>query len=151
MILGLRCSSTDYYYVVLTGTKAAPEIASQKSHKYPHNLKKPASLKWMLEEIRDLLQRFEIEKVVFKAAEPLAMKNSSLVERVEYEAAAQIACAQAGLKAVFKKVKNTISKDLGMKGKAKYLQTLDTSPLAGYTQLPEKGKEAALAAWTELD
>ncbi len=150
MILGLRCSNTDYYYVLLSGTKTLPILDCHASIQYPGGLKKPVSLKWMADEIRDLLRKVEIEKVVIKASEPMARKTTSLVERAEYEAAVLIACADSGLKAVFKKVKNTIAKDLGLKGKGKYLQSFDTTAMKGFDLLSEKGREAALAAWTEL-
>jgi type IV pilus biogenesis protein CpaD/CtpE len=151
MILGLRCSNSDYYHVLLSGTKGAPQLNGHGSVQFPTGISKPASLKWMVDEIRDRIEKSGVKKVVLKGPEPAATKSPSLVERVEYEAAAFIACAEMGLKAVSKKVKSTIAKDLGMKGRGKYLQTFEASALAGFDALPEKGKEAALAAWSELD
>ena len=150
MVLGLRCSNTDYHYVLLSGTKKAPVIEHKGSISYPVKVKKPASLKWMVDETRDRLRKFDITKVVIKAPEPLARRTGPLTERIEYEAAVLIACADVGIKAVFKKVKSTIAKDLGLKGKSKYLQTLDTTPIIGFDALPEKIQEAILAAWSEL-
>uniref|UniRef100_Q01T22 Holliday junction resolvase RuvC n=1 Tax=Solibacter usitatus (strain Ellin6076) TaxID=234267 RepID=Q01T22_SOLUE len=150
MVLGLRCSNTDYHYALLSGTKKVPLVEDQGSVSYPGGLKKPAALKWMVDEIQDRLRKSDIDSVVIKGPEPAATRTSSLVERVEYETAAMIACAEVGLKAVFKKVKSTLAKDLGLKGKGKYLQTLDTSAIPGFSTLSEKAKEAALAAWTEL-
>ena len=151
MILGLRCSNSDYYYVLLSGTKVAPKLHDHGLVQYPTGLTKPASLKWMFDEVRDRLGKSNAKKVVLKGPEPAATKSPSLVERVEYEAAVLIACGEIGMNAVCKKVKSTIAKDLGMKGRGKYLLSFDTSRLAGFDTLPEKGREAALAAWTGLD
>jgi len=52
---------------------------------------------------------------------------------------------------IFKKVKSTIAKDLGLKGRGHYLRTeLDTSVIPGFAGKPDKEKEAILAAWSEL-
>jgi hypothetical protein len=150
MVLGLRCSNSDYHYVLLSGTKKVPVLENEEYISYPVNLKKAFALKWMVEEIRDRLGKFKIDRVVIKTPEPLARRTASLTERIEFEAAVQIACAEVGLKAVFKKVKSTIAKDLGLKGKAKYLQNLDTSAIKDFDALSEKAREATLAAWTEL-
>jgi hypothetical protein len=150
MILGIRCSNTDYHYALLGGTKKAPVVESQGAISFPSGMKKPIALKWMVDEIRDQLRKNKIDKVVIKGPEPSAARTSALVERIEYEAAILIACAEAGLRAAFKKVKSTIAKDLGLKGKARYLKTLDTSVIERFDTLPEKSQEAVLAAWTEL-
>jgi hypothetical protein len=149
-VLGLRCSNTDYYFVVMRGTKKTPSIEANSLIQYPEGFKKAVSLKWMVDEVKDKLKKYKIEKVVMKGPEPAAFRTSSLLERIEYEAAVYIACCEIGLKAVFKKVKATIAKDLGLKGKGKYLKTLNTSVIANYASLPEKGQEAAMAAWSEL-
>jgi hypothetical protein len=150
MVMGLRCSNTDYHFVLLTGTKSSPVLKQSGSFNYPKGLKKPFALKWMLEETRDRLQKCTIDRVVIKASEPLARPSGPLTERTEFEAAVLIACAQSGLKAAFKKVKSTIAKDLGMKGKAKYLLEFDTSAITDFDSFSEKTREAILAAWTEL-
>jgi hypothetical protein len=151
MIMGIRCSNTDYSYVLISGRKEAPVLGEHESVHYPEGFKRHASLKWMVDEIRDKARRHGVDCVVIKGTEPAARPNAELFQRVEYEAAVLIACAEVGLKAVFKKVKSTIAKDLGMKGRPRYLATFDTSPLMGYDDLPSKGQEAALAAWSELN
>jgi hypothetical protein len=150
MVLGLRCSNTDYHFALLSGTKKAPILENKGSISYPVKVKKPASLKWMVDEIHDRLRKIHIDVVVIKAPEPSARRTSVLTERIEYEAAVLIACADVGIKAVFKKVKSTIAKDLGLKGKGRYLETFDTGALKNFSELPEKTREAALAAWSEL-
>lgn len=151
MILGLRCSNSDYHFALLEGTKKAPVIKKCERVQFPEGFKKPAALKWMVDEIKDKLTQVKAEKVVMKGPEPMARPTAELRERIEFEAAVYIACAETGLKAVFKKVKATIAKDLGVKGRARYLQTLDTRHITGFEALSDKAKEAVLAAWTELD
>ena len=50
-----------------------------------------------------------------------------------------------------KKVKATIAKDLGLKGKARYLSTLDTSSIPNYSSYSEKMREAVLVGRSELE
>jgi hypothetical protein len=49
---------------------------------------------------------------------------------------------------VYRKTKPTIAKDLGLKGKGKYLDTLDCSVFPDYDNEKEKIKEAILVAWS---
>ena len=46
------------------------------------------------------------------------------------------------------KRKVTLAKDLGLKGKARYLLTFDTSPIPDFADLDEKMKDAVLCAWS---
>jgi len=50
-----------------------------------------------------------------------------------------------------RQVKSTMAKDLGFKGRGRYLATLDTSAIASFTQLDDKIQEAVLVAWSGLD
>lgn len=150
MVLGVRCSNSDYSYVVLRGTRAKPDLVEYKQITFPVGLSKDKSLKWMVDEMRDHLRRHQITAVVMKGAEALAGRNTSLLERVEYEAAIYIVCADVGITKVSKKMKSTIAKDLGMKGKAKYLTSMDTSGIPEFGKFPVKVQEAVQAAWSEL-
>jgi hypothetical protein len=77
-------------------------------------------------------------------------RGKTYEERVEHEAAVIIAAANRGLRKVPKKVKSTIAKDLGQKGRAHYLSVLDTSHFQTFESESEKTKEAILAGWSEL-
>ena len=149
-VLGIRCSNKDFTYVIMSGSKTTPRIDTSETNTYPCNFAQPRSLLWFVQEIEQLLSRHNINKIVIKGFEGRA-RGKSYQERVEYESAIFIAAAKNGLNAVFRKVKSTIAKDLGLKGRAHYLQTsLDTSVIAGYAAKPEKEKDAILAAWSEL-
>ena len=98
-----------------------------------------------------LLGKHQISRLVIKGPEGLATRGKAFVERTEHEAVAILNAADHGLARVSRKVKATIAKDLGMKGKAKYLDTkLDKSAIDGFDDRSEKVREAILAAWSEL-
>ena len=60
--------------------------------------------------------------------------------------------AKLGINEIESKVKSTIAKDLGLKGKGKYLDTkLDTSCIDNFDKFPKKEQEAILVAWSCLD
>ena len=81
----------------------------------------------------------------------ISRDRNAFENRVENEAAAYVAAANRGIKAVFKKMNVTLAKDLGGKGKAKYLKTLDTSAFPGFSELQEKKQEAIIAGWSALE
>ena len=149
-VLGVRCSNKDYTYVIMSGSKNAPKIEESNKATYPISFTKPRSLLWFVQEIEQILSRHNISKIVIKGFEGRT-RGKSYQERVEYESAVFIAAAKNGLNAVFRKLKSTIAKDLGLKGRAHYLQTsLDTSVIEGYSSKSEKEKDAIIAAWSEL-
>lgn len=62
-----------------------------------------------------------------------------------------LAVADTGNSAVVKKVSSTIAKDLGQKGRARYLAQLDMSWDGQFSDRNAKKKEAILVAWSELE
>jgi hypothetical protein len=148
-VLGVRCSNKDFTYAILTGTKRAPAQVMLNSLAFPKGFAKAQSLRWLLQEMDGIITANQINKIVIKSSEGLTRGNT-FVDRVEHEAAVQIAGAARGLKGIFKKVKSTIAKDLGQKGRAHYLAHLDTSSFPDYDSCSEKEQEAILAAWSEL-
>ena len=149
-VLGVRCSNKDFTYVIMSGSKEQPKINSSDTNAYPRNYTKPRALLWFVQEIEQIISRHNVKKIVIKGFEGRT-RGKSYGERVEYESAIFIAAAKNGLNAVFRKIRCTIAKDLGFKGRAHYLQTsLDTSVIAGYSQKKDKEKDAILAAWSEL-
>lgn len=149
-VLGIRCSNRDYAFAVLTGTKKLPKLVTSDTVIYPKGYIKPQSLKWFLLDIKDLLKKYKIKRIVMKKHEGQT-RSKAYEERVEHEAMVSLADADCGVGAVFKKPSSTIAKDLGLKGRAHYLVTsLDTSLIPDYDKLSQKVKEAVLAAWSEL-
>jgi hypothetical protein len=144
-ILGVRCSNRDFAYAILDGTKQTPSQLKIATLSYPRGFAKPQSLHWLFQEADALLRRHGIEKIVLKRFEGKS-RGAPFEDRVEHEAAVILAAAERGMKAVSKKVKSQIAKDLGQKGRARYLAELDTSWLPSFGTLSDKEKEAVQAA-----
>jgi len=148
-VLGIRCSNTDFAYAILDGSKRSPNEIVIGAFAYPKGYAKPRSLRWLVQEIDGLIDKHEIRAIVLKAYEGRT-RGKAHEDRVEHEAAVIIAGANRGLTAVFKKVNSTIAKHLGQKGRARYLQRLDTTVLPSFASASNKVQEAMLAAWSEL-
>jgi hypothetical protein len=134
----------------MSGSRSQPKIEVSNTIAYPRNFAKPRSLLWFLQEIQDIAAKYDVKKIVVKGFEGRT-RGKAYEERVEYESAVFIAAAKSGISGVFRKVKSTIAKDLGFKGRARYLQTsLNTSVIPTYARKSEKEKDAIVAAWSEL-
>jgi hypothetical protein len=71
--------------------------------------------------------------------------------RIENEAMIFLAAESFGIKQIVRKTKPTIAKDLGLKGKGKYLSThLDTIIFPTFDKETIKLQEAILAAWSSM-
>jgi hypothetical protein len=84
-----------------------------------------------------------------KAHEGPVGKKSPFESRVEHEAMVLLAAANRDIR-VSKKAKSTMAKDLGHKGRARYLAKLDTSPIESFDSYSAKIQEAIFAAWSGL-
>jgi hypothetical protein len=151
-ILGVRCSSSDFSYAVLNGSRASPVVLKVDSLAYPANYARcrPRALQWFVQEVEELIRNHNVEAVIMKRFEGRS-RGTSFEERAEYEGAVYVAAARCGLSTVGKKVKSTIAKHLGLKGQAHYLETgLNTSAIPAYSEYTEKEQEAILCAWSQL-
>lgn len=151
MILGLRCSASDYAYAVMQGARSKPALVSSGLELFPKGFSRLQCVHWLLQELETILNTNTCSAIVIKGFEG-PKRDSSFVARVEHESAAYIAAHNVGIKLVTRKVNSTIAKELGLKGRARYLSSrLDTSVIAGYDEIPKKTQEAILAAWSGLD
>lgn len=151
MILGIRCSNTDYSFALLKGKKSSPQVVNTTFVVFPKDYTRANLLRWLYQEIEDYFSKHKsISHLVVKGAEPMAQKGGAYTERVESEAILFLAAANNGMTAS-RKVKPTIAKDLGLAGRAKALdEDLDTSLIGGFQGYSTKEKEAILAAWSTL-
>jgi hypothetical protein len=149
-VLGVRCSPKDFAYCIIEGTRTSPHVVDWGQIELPKGYTKPLSLKWLLQEVDDLLKKHSVESIAIKCPEGLATRGKPFVERTELETVFILAGALRGLKPISKKVKATIAKDLGAKGKARYLATIDTSVFPGFSEFSDLLREATLVAWSEL-
>jgi hypothetical protein len=149
-VLGLRFSNKAFSYAIVSGSKGEPTLIESDTLSLPKAYSKVQSLYWVHQEIKTLIERFKISKVVMKGFEGLT-RNRSFEERIENEAIVYIASHSSGLDAVFKKVSSTIAKDLGLKGRKHYLATApNTSSIPEFENLDENQKEAVYAGVSEL-
>jgi len=150
MILGLRCSSKDYAYAVLDGSRDKPVVVASGLIPFPRNQSRMQSAYWFYQELEEILRTHKCTKIVIRGSESRT-KNASLVERIEHESMAYVAGGKNGIKFVGRKIRATLAKDLGLKGKASYLETkLDCSPIPGFDALADKVQEAIISGWSEL-
>ena len=151
-VLSIRCSNNDYTFCVISGMKESPAIEATGHVAFPAGFSDSEALKWLHQEMEELLRSHTPEKVVIKGTEPMVKRSNALEARIRNEAIISLAACQAGCAHIQKKVKATIAKDLGLKGRGKYLDTeLDTSPVSGFECHTTKEQEAILAGWSCLD
>jgi hypothetical protein len=149
--LGLRCSNNDYTFVVLKGDASCPLIADKGYVSFPKGFSRPHELKWFYQEIEGFVAKHKLKSICIKGAEGSAFRDRSFVARIENEAMVYLAGFNNGIKKISKKVKSTIAKDLGLKGKAKYLATsLNCSVFPTFDDETPKMQEAILAAWSDI-
>lgn len=150
-ILGIRCGTNDYTYAVLSGDISAPQLHEAKNISFPAQYSQPEKLKWFLDELQELNRKHAIGGWAIKGAEPMAAKGKPYANRVELEAMVSLSAAILGKNNTVRKVKATIAKDLGLKGRPKSLvEELDYSKIDDLNKRPEKEFEAIVVAWSSL-
>jgi hypothetical protein len=148
--LGIRCSNKDLTYAVSSGTRNKPNIQTVETLTVPKGFKEPESIDWVYREATGIIAKHGIDIIVIKKFEGKS-RGQAFSDRVSLEAAVMLSAWHSGQIPIFKKVKSTIAKDLGFKGRARYLSTqLDTSVVQGYDDFDAKSKDAILAAWSEI-
>jgi len=151
-VLAVRCSNSDLAYAVIEGTKQSPAAADSRVIGFPKGYAECALFHWFHQEIMGLINNHNPDSLAVKAAEPMVKRSRALETRLRVEGIALMSAAEAGCAAAFRKVKSTMAKDLGMKGKARYLDTkLDTGPIADFDSYSSKQQEAILVGWSCLE
>jgi len=151
-ILAVRCSNTDFAYALIEGSKQSPTIVECDLTVYPKGYEEHSLFHWFHQEIIGLLGRYSPDTLAVKAAETMVKRSGSLETRIRIEGIALMSAAEVGCTSAHRKVKSTIAKDLGMKGKGKYLETkLDTSPIINFDSYNTKQQESILVGWSCLE
>ena len=149
-VFGIRCSTTDFSFAIVTGQKTSPRIEHCELIVYPKGYSRPQRLKWFAQELQEVTRNRGIQEWIIKGAEPSAKRGKPFVERVEFEAITMLVAAENGIDQVPRKVKSTIAKDLGLPGRPQALNEFDYSLIPGFHEQPEKIREAILVAWSAL-
>lgn len=151
-VIALRCSNSDFTYAILEGTRTNPTIIASESISFPKGYEEFSLLYWFYQEIVGIISTHRPTTLVVKATEPMVRRSNNLESRIRIEGIALMAAAEAGCASACRKVKATIAKNLGMKGKSKCLETdLDTSLIFGFDSYKEKSQESILAGWSCLE
>jgi hypothetical protein len=138
--------------VIIEGTQSQPQIIATGEIACPQGYKQLSKLHWFYQEIEDLCKKHKVNRLAIKATEPMGRSGAKTVEqRLELETIALLAAAHCGVDKAAKKVKATIAKDFGFKGKAKYLSSVDESVLPNISEFSDKLRDAALVGWSALD
>jgi hypothetical protein len=122
-VVGVRCWSDRYAYVVLSGTSVWPKLVKHGHVQLPVNESRAAQLATFRSDVLALLTKHEVTKAVFKTAEKIS-KNSDTA-RAEVEGVLQEACfSHEPSVEVKSQVKSQIKKALDFDGKAGEVFTL---------------------------
>jgi hypothetical protein len=150
-ILGIRCSTKDFTYCVLSGKQDNPNLQHTEIIKFPTGQSESERLNWFYQEIGELITKRSIGGIGIKGVEPMAMKGKNYGARTQIEGMIYLQAAQNGVKYILTKVKSTIAKDLGMKGKGKYLATkMDYSKIPDFDKQKPNSKESIQVALSML-
>ena len=148
-VFGIRCSNNDFTYCIISGTKDSPIIDTTCQLSFPSGYSEVESLLWFYRELHEIFKTNGFDSVGIKRTEVSVKRSNNLELRIQNEAIVSLVAAEIGIPEVYRKVKPTIAKDLGLKGKAKYLNTqLDTSAIENFASFSDKEKDAILTAWS---
>lgn len=150
-VYGIRFSNTDFSFCILSGDRDAPVVEENRQVAFPKGYNEPELFNWLFQEMWALLRRHPCDAVAIKRAEGTVKRSNALETRIQAGAIVSLAAAQAGCNRVYSKMSSTVAKDLGLKGKGKYLKTnLNTSAIDDFDSYPAKTQEAILVAWSCL-
>jgi hypothetical protein len=148
-VMGIRCSNTDYSYCILSGSRDIPVVDATCQVSFPAGYSEVEILRWLHHEMQAIFKAYCCCAVGVKKVEATVKRSNAIDFRIQSEAIVGLAAAEAGCLDVRRKVKASIAKDLGLKGRGKYLETrLDTSPISKFAEYPTKVQEAILIAWS---
>ncbi len=151
-ILGIRCSSKDFSFAILNGKQDSVNFIESGTTSFPKGYSEADCLKWFHLEIAGMIDKYNISGIGVKGVEPMAMKGKTYGERMEKEGVIFLQASQKGIKYIKRKVKGTIAKDLGFKGRGKYLETkADFSSIKEYDKATINEKEAIQIAISMLN
>jgi hypothetical protein len=146
---GLRFTNKGFAFAIVEGTRSAPTLVESASIQCPKAFRACEVAKWVKHEVDAIFNKFKPNFVCIKSFEGRS-KGTAYEERVRLEGVAHLCASDIGLKDLARKRKSTIAKDLGLKGRAHYLSTFDTSSIENFLDLDPLVQEAALVAWSDL-
>ena len=151
-ILGIRCSSKDFSYCIVNGKQESATLADTGTISFPKGYTESETQKWLSQEIEGIIKKYNVHGIGIKGVEPMGMKGKAYGARMEKEGIFFLQAALCGVKYIKRKVKSTIAKDLGIKGKGKYLETkADFTKIVGYEKANKNTQESIQVAISMLN
>ncbi len=150
-VLAVRCSNTDFAYAIVDGTLRRPNLLECNLTTYPNGYEEHSLLLWFHQEITELFDTHNPDQLAVKAPETNVIRSNALDLRIRIEGIALMSAAKVGCSQACRKVKSTMAKGLGIKGKARYLATFDTSAITDFNSFSTKEQEAILVGWSCLE
>jgi hypothetical protein len=147
IILGFRCSPSEFSFSVMEGNLKTHKLVASGRIKYPSGYNHCELLRWFHNEIAGLINKYQANGIGVKGTEAMGMKGKFYGERMELEAMIFLQAIQHGVKYAKRKVNSTIAKDLGLKGKGKYLADgFDYSSIDNFSKMSQHLQEATQVA-----
>lgn len=136
----------------MNGKQESASLVESGTITFPKGYTEAETQKWLSQEIEGIIKKHNVYGIGIKGVEPMAMKGRSYGERMEKEGIFFLQAALCGVKYIKRKVKSTIAKDLGMKGKGKYLETkADFTKIVGYEKANKNTQESIQVALSMLN
>ncbi len=148
-VIGLRFTNKGFAFAVLEGTRANPTLVESSMRQCPKAFKACEIAKWVKYELDSIFSKFKPDFICIKSFEGRS-KGAAYEERVRLEGIAHYCASELGLRDLARKRKSTMAKDLGLKGRAHYLSTFDTSSIDTFHDLDLLVQESVLVAWSDL-
>ena len=149
--IGIRCTPTDFSFTIIEGSLKNYRLIAFNRLKYPQGYNRCELLKWLYLEMGEIIKKYSIYAIGVKGTEAMGMKGKSYGDRMELEGMIFLQASISGIKYAIRKVNSTIAKDIGLKGKAKYLSTeYDYSTITEYSGMSKNLQEATQVAISML-
>ena len=146
-VIGFRCFTDGFSFVVLDGTQEAPQLIAYKKLRFPVDFLGSKKLAWLRKEIVGIFDQYQITSAGIKIAEVLRRTQP----RSEAEGVVQESVYSKIGRECTTRIKSQLRRDIsGFTEPARYLeQVLITRGLN--TLNNEEYRDAALVAIAELD
>jgi len=152
--IGVRCGSSEVYYIIIEGSIDEPNDLSHNKLKHPANLQMHEALAWYREQLHALLNEFNVQCCGLRTSEPIAKSmgasaREGAIKRNYLDSIVMEAVASKGLPLLHGPMA-TLSAALETPKAKKFLDDGDFRGIKVWGRLSKEYKEAALAGTAAL-
>jgi len=148
MVIGFRCSTDKFVFVILNGTRSEPIIIGSGRRERPREFSHPEFLKWARERIQEIISDPNIVRLGYKRAETIRPARD---KRLHLEGVLIECASSRGIPEITDRLKSQIRRDLAFTGEARDVgRVLRAGPLAQFYGSEELA-DAALVALCLLE